>query len=35
MNVDGTGLTISSTGSVTEDGTMTMGSNGSSPRRHQ
>ena len=29
MNVDGTGLTISSTGSVIEDGTMTMGSNGS------
>ena len=31
MNVDGIGLTVSSTGSVTEAGTMTMGSNGSSP----
>ena len=31
MTVDGTGLTISSTGSVTEAGTMTMGSNGSAP----
>ena len=31
MNVDGTGLTISSTGSAAEDGSMTMGSNGSSP----
>ena len=34
MNVDGTGLTIASTGSVTEAGSMTMGSN-AQPRRHQ